>query len=236
MLSCALIGPDGAGKTTVCRRLEHELGLPVEYIYMGVSKGSSNRMLLTSRLLARRPGARADRAGPRAHATAVRSARSSSGPLRALKTVLGLCNRIADEWYRQIVSWRERRRGKIVLFDRHFYADYYAYDIAGSAADRPLARRLHGWMLERLFPRPDLVVYLDAPAEVLLARKGEGDRALLEQRRRDYLEVGRHFADFVVVDATQSTDSVVSEVASHIRSRFQSQISRKESVDETHRC
>jgi shikimate kinase len=28
----ALIGPDGAGKTTVARRLQRELALPVEYV------------------------------------------------------------------------------------------------------------------------------------------------------------------------------------------------------------
>ncbi len=225
MLSCALIGPDGAGKTTVCRRLERELGelgLPAEYIYMGVSKGSSNRMLPTTRLLARLPGARADRTGPRDHASARQPASGRGGPLRALKATLGLCNRVAEEWFRQALSWRHRRHGKIVLFDRHFYADYYAYDIAGPRAGLSLARKLHGWMLEHLFPRPDLVVYLDAPADVLLARKGEGNCDLLERRRRDYLEVGKRFADFVVVDATQSADRVVAEVANHIRTRCRS--------------
>ena len=47
----ALIGPDGAGKTTVARRLAEVLPLPVTYLYMGVSPESSNLLLPTTRLV-----------------------------------------------------------------------------------------------------------------------------------------------------------------------------------------
>ena len=42
MTTVALVGPDGAGKTTVARRLEGALEIPVRYLYMGVSADSSN--------------------------------------------------------------------------------------------------------------------------------------------------------------------------------------------------
>jgi hypothetical protein len=51
MFTVALIGPDGAGKTTIGRRLEHALPRPVKYIYMGVNLDSSNVMLPTTRLV-----------------------------------------------------------------------------------------------------------------------------------------------------------------------------------------
>jgi ABC-type branched-subunit amino acid transport system ATPase component len=51
MFTVALIGPDGAGKTTIGRRIEHTLPLPVKYVYMGVNLDSSNHMLPTTRLL-----------------------------------------------------------------------------------------------------------------------------------------------------------------------------------------
>ena len=68
MFSVALIGPDGAGKTTIGRRIEHTLPLPVKYVYMGVNPDSSNYMLPTTRLkhaLKRLMGAKPDTQGPR---------------------------------------------------------------------------------------------------------------------------------------------------------------------------
>ena len=48
-------------------------------------------------------------------------------------------------------------------------------------------RRIHGYNLRRLYPRPDLVILLDAPAEVFFARKGEGTLESIESRRQEYL-------------------------------------------------
>ena len=49
--SVALIGPDGAGKTTIARMLEERSPLPLKYIYMGENIGASNFALPTSRFL-----------------------------------------------------------------------------------------------------------------------------------------------------------------------------------------
>jgi thymidylate kinase len=217
----ALIGPDGAGKTTLARRLEQELPMPACYLYMGVSADSSDRMLPTTRLvhaLKRRRGAPPDTGGPPDPAAVEKP--KPNGALkrakRAARSSLRLANQLAEESYRHLLAWRELRRGAIVLFDRHYFSDYYAYDIANSAARRPLARRVHGWALQRVYPRPDLVVYLDAPAEVLLARKGEGTLEALERRRGDYLELARVTPDFVVVDASGPLDDVVGELVALI--------------------
>jgi hypothetical protein len=53
MFTVALIGPDGAGKTTVGRKLIESFPLPITYLYMGVNDASSNRMLPTTRLARR---------------------------------------------------------------------------------------------------------------------------------------------------------------------------------------
>ena len=78
------------------------------------------------------------------------------------------------------------------------------------------SRRLHGRFLRRCLREPDEVIVLDAPAEVLFARKGEGTLASLEQRRREYLGYGESLRRFDVVDATAPLDQVVQEVVALI--------------------
>jgi thymidylate kinase len=229
MFTVALIGPDGAGKTTIARQLEHSLPLPAKYLYMGVSLDSSNRMLPTTRVvhaLKRAMGAAPDRAGP-ADPAAVRS-RHTTGGKRAfseLKSVVRLLYRLSEEWFRQCLAWYYQLRGHVVLFDRHFFLDYYAYDIAHQDHAWPLARRMHGVVLQRLYPKPDLVIYLDAPAEVLFARKGEGSIALLDRRRQDYLQLREVVQTFSVVDASQSREAVVHEVRELIMSFYRARLS-----------
>lgn len=225
MTTVALIGPDGAGKTTVAGRLPDLLPVPVRYLYMGVSTDSSNVMLPTTRIarrIKRAAGAPPDTAGPPSRAR--RRTRSRSFIKRRVsdvRAVLRVGNRLAEEWYRQWLAWRWERSGAVVVFDRHFFVDYHAYDVDDAlAGDRTWSQRLHGTLLARFYPRPDLVVYLDAPGEVLLARKGEGSVEALERRRDEYRAIARHVPDFVEVDATAPVDQVADRVADVIVSRL----------------
>ena len=217
MFSVALIGADGAGKTTIGRRLEHCLPLPAKYLYMGVNLDSSNRMLPTTRLIRwmkRLSGAKPDTAGP---PDPDRVSPKTKGMLRrvasGLRSGLSLANRMCEEWFRQGLAWYYQFRGQIVLFDRHYFSDYYAYDIAAGNGGRPLGRRIHGFMLKYLYPKPNLIIYLDAPAELLFARKGEGTLKALEHRRQEYLQMRDLVKHFAVVDGSQPVDAVVSEVS-----------------------
>ncbi|HBY96443.1 MAG TPA: hypothetical protein DEP84_21285 [Chloroflexi bacterium] len=216
MFTVALIGADGAGKTTIGRRLEHALPLPVKYVYMGINLDASNHMLPTTRLIyavrralgiARDEGGPPDRQGakPRPNGALKRL-------MLELKSSFRLANRMGEEWFRQGLAWYYQRRGHIVLFDRHFFSDYYTHDIANGGKGRPLASRIHGLMLDRLYPKPDLVICLDAPAEILFARKGEGTLESVEQRRQEYLQLRKLVTHFELVDASRPADDVARAV------------------------
>jgi thymidylate kinase len=58
-----------------------------------------------------------------------------------------------------------------------------------------------------------LAIYLDAPAEILFERKGEGTLESLERRRHEYLELGQVLREFTVVDASRPLDVVTRDVA-----------------------
>jgi thymidylate kinase len=219
MVSIALIGPDGAGKTTIGRRLEQLLPMPVKYIYMGVNLDASRVMLPTTRLalaLKRARGGRPDMVlTSHSNASKPRPKGLVKRAMAGLKSGLRTANWLAEEWYRQLIAWRYQRQGYVVIFDRHFFADYYAHDVAGDNRGSP-TRRLHGFVLRRFYPRPDLVICLDAPAEVLYARKGEGSLEWLDARRGEYLAM-RHVVDhFAVVDASQPLDDVARDVAAEV--------------------
>jgi len=217
----ALVGADGAGKTTVGRLLVSKLGMPACYLYMGDNRDASNHLLPTTRLI--RKVKRSLGAAPATHGppeptedTAGPAGARTAGWSRRARRALHLGNQLAEEWHRQILAWRHIRRGSVVVFDRHFFADYYAHDIAPQGP-RPLSRRLHGLILATLYPRPNLVVVLDAPPEVLIARKGEGTLESLARRRGEYLELAGRSDSFFVVDATRPLDEVVQEVVQVVR-------------------
>lgn len=218
----ALIGPDGAGKTTVGRRLEESLGLPVKYIYMGVNVEASNVLLPTTRVIHALKGGRgAALAGgpPDPSRRRPRPTGLLRRTLRGARSLLRLVNLLAEEWFRQALAWYHLGRGRIVIFDRHFYSDYYAHDVAVSGGERTLSRRIHGFMLKYLYPKPGMVILLDAPAELLWERKREGTFEALVRRREEYLHLKDRLDDLAVVDATQPEEAVLHEVAGLILDR-----------------
>lgn len=216
MATVALIGPDGAGKTTLARMLEASASLRCRYLYMGVDIGASNVALPTSRVAEwiknrRRggpePGGPGDPARSRHGEDGARGTRRA---IRATRAWLRLANRIAEELYRQLVAAVYQLRGFVVLYDRHFVFDFD--DAIEANKPDSLDRRLHRRFLAHVYPRPDVVIFLDAPGAVLYARKGESTVVELERRRQAYLRQGASMPGFVRVDATLPLEDVYREI------------------------
>ena len=214
MFSVALVGPDGSGKSTIGQRLEDELSIPAKYVYMSVNLETSSRLLPTTRLIVeakRLMGKRPVLSGPPDP-----SQLKKRSPVKRLSTEVKTAARFAfqipEEWFQQAVVWYYKRRGAVVLCDRHYFVDYYHYDVSNRVKGRSLAHRFHGWMLKHLYPRPDLVIFLNAPAEVLHERKPETPLEFLENRLQEYGQLGEAVDRFETVDATQPLDVVVDQV------------------------
>lgn len=216
MFTVALIGPDGAGKSTIGRKLQEISPLPMKYVYMGVNLESSNLVLPTTRLLLevkRARGQRPDITVPRdVYFQSQTRKKFAKRVAEGAKAALRMVNLMAEEWFRQLIVWIYTLRGYHVLFDRHFYFDYYDHDIANTDPKRPLSSRLHGFMLQKLYPKPDFVIFLDAPSEVLFARKPERTIDILESKRQEYVRLREVMKDFAVVDVSQPVDTVVRQV------------------------
>jgi thymidylate kinase len=94
----------------------------------------------------------------------------------------------------------------MVIFDRHFW-DLLVY---------PKHFRYGGpiWLARfvgRFVPHPDLVILLDAPAEVIQGRKQEVPFQETARQREGYLKVVQRLSNAHVVDASKSLDKVVGE-------------------------
>jgi thymidylate kinase len=171
-ITVAILGPDGAGKSTLIGSLSSRFFLPTRSYYVGLY-GS--------------PGAASE---PR-----------RSHPRRPL------VGQLARAWRAYARGAMERRRGRLVVFDR------YGYDalMPSQHGRTSWKRRARHVLLGRLSPRPDLVIVLDAPAAQLRGRKSEHDEASLERQRRGYLDLAdrlRRRQRVEIVDADREAEAV----------------------------
>ncbi len=208
-----LIGADGAGKSTHAKRLCARVGAQAMYIYMGANPSAITHALPTTRAwtwVKRALGRRVHHAGPPALDPPRRPARPIGRGLQHLKSLVMLGLRVSEEMYRLRLAESYARRGYLVIVDRHPYPDYYARRVRATNQWLRWGDRIHGFLLERVYPHPSTLILLDAPAEVLHSRKPEGSLAAVRARRQEYLDMTRTLAgvEVTVVDAARSEDEV----------------------------
>lgn len=219
--SVALIGGDGAGKTTIANELVHSFNVPIKRMYMGLNTQSSNFSLPTSRV---------------AHIIKKLSYTKNVKDLGGIPSdeippyyfehlkkernliwrMARFFNRLAEVWYRQMISKWYQVRGYIVVYDRHFLFEATQKTGNQNLNERSKLDKIFFWILSNIYPKPDLVLFLDAPAEVLYARKMESTIKHLNGRRNAYLDQGSLHQNFIIIDAAKPLDEVLDEVNKHI--------------------
>lgn len=155
----AVLGPDGAGKGSTLDGAERRLPVAVTRVYLGNQRSSPSPALAT-----RQPAS-----GPTAAPSALREAAF-------------LVRKALPVWQKLATAYAAAWRGHVVLCDRH-----PVEVLAVRPRRTPMGAALERALFARLVPRPDRIVVLDAPGEVLHARKGEHDPQTLERWRQGYL-------------------------------------------------
>lgn len=215
MTTVALVGGDGCGKTTIARLLESSLPWPGRYLYMGTSVISSNAALPTSRLVRalKLRCMERDEASTGSQGLLTDHLHYGDRERGILWVAARFLNRMAEAWWRQLLSIIYRVQGKVVIFDRHFLFQCEDRHNTGVSL---LFERLEHWFLARIYPRPDLVIFLDAPPEVLCSRKGDATREQLEEQRQTILENLKMVRNSVHIDAGRPLETVLEEVREKI--------------------
>ncbi len=177
-----IAGPDGAGKSTVARAL-------------AVSIGSVYRFHWRPALLPHHRGSQdGSSQAARPHAR-----RPHSVGVSALRVIY-----FAADYVVARLVWRVRPPGELILVERGWW------DMA--VDPRRYRLTVPPWLtraLGRLTPQPDMLIVLDAPADVLVRRKQELCLSELDRQRRAWLELTIPGAEKVVIDATKTPEQVV---------------------------
>jgi thymidylate kinase len=193
----AVLGPDGSGKSTVLAELASRFGPPVS---CGVERGHWRPGRL------RNLGAGA---GPVTdpHGEPPRNAVGST-----LKLGLLLADWVVGYWGDLV---HRRAKGQLILFDRHYVdilIDPRRYRYGG-----PL------WLAKLVgafVPSPDVLVVLDAPVEVLHARKREVSEEEVARQRQAYRELAARTRGAHLVDAARPLEDVVRTIERILRDRI----------------
>jgi thymidylate kinase len=211
----ALIGGDGSGKSSVARRLIEDPRFDFEYMYMGPSLSSASHLLPTSHLVLRVQRMRF-RTRPDL-APAPDSLESRNRPSSLSRFLVRSLLQFSEVLHREVRARLLLRQGGQVVFDRHILFEIWPIQDPTTAVER--ARNVYARLLRFTCRHPEHTMLLIADPDVMLNRKGETDRAYLERRNHQWLDMAAADPSISVVDANQCLDEVYDHVTTELAER-----------------
>ncbi len=203
----AIMGPDGAGKSLVISALRQQLSSAFRTVRC---------FHLRPKLLRR--------SGPAEAVVADPHGKPPRGRLLSIAKVLFMLADYLLGYLFQLAP--AMMRSDMIIFDR------YIYDLLVDSKRVRYGGPL--WLLRlaaRVVPRPDLVILLDAPAEVLWSRKQEVAFEEVVRQRERYLQVVGELPSAVVIDAAQFPSDVIGSVLSAIVEFYTERTARRLALD-----
>lgn len=199
-LVVAVLGPDGAGKSTLIEGMRGELAQVFR---------RTDYLHLRPRILYRGGAGSMPTLGPHA-----------LPPRGKLASLTKLAMFVVDAWLGHALRvFPLKRRSSLVIFDR------YAHDMLAD----PLRYRLSTprWLnavLLKPIPLPDLWLVLDAPAAVLLKRKAEVSAAACAAQIDGYRYLLHQLPHAVRIDTTQPQQASIAEACEAVLARMRERL------------
>lgn len=175
-MNIIFLGPDGAGKSTVINAIEKQLSQDnIDYSYHYLVPGYMPRY--------RNVNNRSPVTNPHE--------KSKHGYFKSIVKLM--------YWYLEynLGISKLNKTYKIRLFDRYFYdilVDPARYCYGAS----PIFAKL----VARLIPRPQLLIIVDAPTDVIQQRKQEVTWEETDRQRKEYLSLKNKYCRTLIIDTT----------------------------------